>query len=106
MQKVGILAHSSLRENLITMLHDEGVLEVRPAGEKLDIDHIEVEYREAEVVFAISTLKDFADKQTLAVCNKKVSVDDVIHAAKHTDVLQIIETLHTPVTSPRARIRR
>ncbi|MBT4119738.1 MAG: hypothetical protein HOG89_01250 [Candidatus Peribacter sp.] len=95
MQKVGIIAHSSLREDLISMLHDEGVIDVRAAAEKQVLDHTEVEYKEAEVAFAVTTLKDFADKQTLAVCNKKVSVEDTIHAAKHTDVQGIVSQLHT-----------
>jgi len=94
MQKVGIIAHSSLREDLIAMLHDEGVLDVRAAGEKVHIDHTEIEYKEAEVAFATSTLKGFADKQTLAVCDKKVSIEDTVHAAKHTDVQGIIGQLH------------
>jgi len=94
MQKVGIIAHSSLREDLIAMLHDEGVLDVRAAGEKVQIDHIKVEYKAAEVSFAVTTLKDFADKQTLAVCDKKVSIEDTVHAAKHTDVHGIIGQLH------------
>lgn len=94
MQKVGIITHSSLREDLIAMLHDEGVLDVRAAGEKVHIDHTEIEYKEAEVAFATSTLKGFADKQTLAVCDKKVSIEDTVHAAKHTDVQGIIGQLH------------
>ncbi len=95
MQKVGIIAHSSLREELIAMLHDEGVLDVRSSTEKLNIDHTEVEYKEAEVAFAVTTLKDFADKQTLAVCDKKVSIEDTVHAAKHTDVQGIVTQLHS-----------
>ncbi|MDP6561351.1 MAG: V-type ATPase 116kDa subunit family protein [Candidatus Peribacteraceae bacterium] len=94
MQKVGIIAHSSLREDLITMLHDEGVIDVRAAAQKLQVDHTEVEYKEAEVAFAATVLKDFADKQTLAVCDKKVAVEETVHAAKHTDVKGIVTALH------------
>lgn len=95
MQKVGIIAHSSLREDLISMLHDEGVIDVRAAAQKVSVDHTEVEYKEAEVAFAAATLKDFADKQTQAVCNKKVSVEEAVYAAKHTDVQNIVSQLHT-----------
>lgn len=94
MQKVGIIAHSSLREELITMLQDEGVLEVRSSGDVVQADHTEVEYRVAEVEFAIGVLKDFADKQTLANCGKKSTVEDVMQTAKHTDVQGIIIALH------------
>lgn len=94
MQKVAIIAHKSLREELISMLHDEGVLEVRPAGDGEPVDHTEVQYRKAEVEFAINTLKDFADKQTLAICQRPVSVEDVMQAAKHTDVSGIKDALH------------
>ena len=94
MQKVGIIAHSALREDLIAMLHDEGVLDVRAAAEKLEVDHTEVEYKVAEVAFAAHTLKDFADKQTLAVCDKKATIEEVMHAVKHTDVQGIVKQLH------------
>lgn len=95
MQKVAIVAHATLREDLISMLHDEGVLEVRPAGDNEPIDHTEVEYRQAEVDFAISTLHNFADKQTLAICQRPSSVEEVLHAAHNTDVLGIVNALHT-----------
>jgi len=95
MQKVGIIAHSSLREELISMLHDEGVIDVRATAEKISIDHTEVEYKEAEVAFAATTLKDFADKQTRAVCDKKTTIEEVTHATKHTDVQGIVTQLHT-----------
>lgn len=94
MQKVGIIAHNSLREDLISMLHDEGVLEIRAAGEGVKIDHSEVIYKEAELLFAINTLKDFADKQTLSACGKKTSLENIVQAAKHTDVNQIVSELH------------
>ena len=95
MQKIGIIAHHSLREELISMLHDEGVLEVRAAGETFDVDHTEVEYKEAEVQFAATTLKDFADKQTIAVSGKASSIEDTVHTAQNTDVQIIVEQLHT-----------
>ncbi len=94
MQKVGIIAHSSLREELIAMLHDEDVLDIRAASDAVSVDHTEVEYKEAEVAFAATVLKDFADKQTRAVCDKKSSIEDVMHAAKHTDVQAIVTELH------------
>jgi len=94
MQKVGIIAHNSLREELISMLHDEGVIEVRAAGEFIEVDHSEVMYKEAELLFAINTLKDCADKQTLSACGKKTSLENIVQAAKHTDVNHIVAELH------------
>lgn len=93
MQKVAIIAHSALREEVISLLHTEGILEVRPAGEQ-QIDHTEVEYRKAEVEFAIDVLSSFADKQTLAICQRPAAFEDILHASKHTDVLGIVKTLH------------
>lgn len=95
MQKVAIIAHANLREELISMLHDEGVLEVRTASEGEEIDHTDVEYRKAEVDFAIDVLSSVADKQTLAICQRPQAVDEVMSAASHTDVLGIVDTLHT-----------
>ena len=95
MQKVGIIAHVSIREELIAMLHDVGVLEVRPAGDGIEIDHSEVMYKEAEVQFAITTLQGFADKQTLSACNKKAPIEAIVQTAKHTDVNSIVTELHT-----------
>ena len=94
MQKVAILAMNENREDLISLLHEEGVVEVRKAHESEAIDHTEVEYREAEVQFAIDTLKKFADKATLAVCARPVEPKDVLHAAHTVDVASIVETLH------------
>ncbi|MCA9370343.1 MAG: hypothetical protein KC680_00075 [Candidatus Peregrinibacteria bacterium] len=94
MQKVAVIAHSSLREDLISMLQSEGVLDVRPAGETQQIDHTEVQYRKAEVEFAITVLTGVADKPTLAICQRPCGVEDIIHAAHHTDVVHIVETLH------------
>lgn len=94
MQKIGIIAHASLREELISLLHDEGVMEVRPAGEGIQVDHTDVEFKEAELQFAISVLQNFADKQTLQNCNKKSTTEEVVHAAKHTDVQGIVHALH------------
>ena len=94
MQKVGIIAHNSLREDLISMLHDEGVLEVRAAGNGTPIDHTTVEYKEAEVQFAIDTLQTLADKQTLAACTKKASIEHIMHTVNSTDVNAIIGELH------------
>jgi V/A-type H+-transporting ATPase subunit I len=95
MQKVGIIAHNSLREELISMLHDVGVLEVRAAGDGIEIDHSEVMYKEAEVQFAITTLQKFADKQTLSACSKKSPLEAVVQTAKNTDVNTIVTELHT-----------
>ncbi len=95
MQKVGIIAHHALREELIAMLHDEGVIEVQPAAEKLEIDHTEVEYKEAEVAFAVNVLRNFATKQTLSVADKKVTIEETVQAAKTTDVASIVSALHS-----------
>lgn len=95
MQKVAIIAHHALREEMIEMLHDEGVIEVRPAGNSLPVDHTEVAFREAEVDFAITALKEFATKDTIEASNKPSSVTDIMHSAKHTDVLGIVKSLHT-----------
>lgn len=94
MQKVAVLAHKSLKEDLLEALHHEGVLEVSETDNAAPIDHTEVQYREAELQFAIQTLKEFASKATLVASQKKTSEEAIIHAANHTDVRGIIDTLH------------
>ena len=93
MQKVAILAHSSLREELLDFLHNEGVIQISEAAQPVKVDHTEVAYREGDVHFAISVLKDVAPKETIAATNKKVDVQTIIATTKRTDVLGIVEDL-------------
>ena len=93
MQKVAIIAHSSLREELLDFLHNEGVIQISEAAQPVKVDHTEVAYREGDVHFAISVLKDVAPKETIAATNKKVDVQTIISTTKRTDVLGIVEEL-------------
>ena len=95
MQKVAIIAHKAIREELIEALHTEGVVEIAESETTGEIDHTEVEFREAELQFAITTLMGFASKQTKAVAGKIPTAKEVLHAATHTDVRGIIDELHT-----------
>jgi V/A-type H+-transporting ATPase subunit I len=93
MQKVAILAHSSLREDLLEFLHQEGVVQVSEATGSPKIDHTEVAYRAGEVQFAISVLKDVASKEAIAAAQKKADAKTIISTTKKTDVLGIVEQL-------------
>lgn len=94
MQKVAVLAHSSLRENLIDFLQTEGVLHITESGEGLKLDHTEVEYKKAELEFAISVLKERATKPIIAALQKKMSKETIIDIALHTDIQGTVEELH------------
>ncbi len=94
MQKVAILAHKSSKEDLLEALHKEGLVEISERKESINIDHTEVQYRAAELHFAIDVLKGVASKETLAACSKGIDEEAIFHAAKHTDILGIIESLH------------
>ena len=95
MQKVAVLADKSFKEDLIEALHHEGVLEVREAeNNTTPIDHTQVEFRVAELQFAIQTLQAVASKETLAASQKSTTEESILQAAKHTDVRGIIDTLH------------
>jgi len=94
MQKVAILAHKSLREDLLEVLHKEGVLEIREAKDPVNIDHTEVNFRAAELTFAIDTLKEFAPKEAIEAARKPASEKDIVKAAQNTDVRGIVEELH------------
>ena len=93
MQKVAIIAHSSIKENLLETLHEAGILEIREARDTVRIDHTEVNFRSADLKFAIDTLKDVAPKETITIAGKKSKFEDIVKAAKHTDVLGTVEKL-------------
>jgi len=94
MQKVAIISHQTAKEQLIETLHKEGVMEIAEAKDPVKVDHTEINFRTAELKFAISTLKESASKETLAVIRKHSNERDIIHAAKHTDVRGIVDRLH------------
>ena len=95
MQKVALLAHKSVQEDLLEFLYDAGVLEVTPNEETEDIEHPKVSYEKAEVLFAIDFLRPAADKAALQVLKKPGSDDVIRHAALHTDFRAIIDDCKT-----------
>jgi vacuolar-type H+-ATPase subunit I/STV1 len=98
MQKVAVLAHKNRSEELIEFLQKEGVMEVTEARETTsNVDHSEVNFRVAEIDFAISTLKEVASKQQLAAMKKAESSatqQQILHASASVDVRGIIDALH------------
>ncbi len=94
MQKVAILAHRSQREKLIEYLHEEGVMEICERKQAPDIDHTEVNFRIAELQFAIRTLSAVASKDILALAHRPAQQSDITRAALHTDVRGIVDQLH------------
>lgn len=94
MQKVAILAHRSLREQLLDTLQQKGVIEVTEAKTSLVVDHIDVNFKIAELQFAIATLKDVADKDTLDAALRTSHPDAIIKASQSTDVRGIVDRLH------------
>jgi V/A-type H+-transporting ATPase subunit I len=94
MQKVAVLAHRSHKEEVLDALQEMGVLEISEAKAPANLDHTEVNFRVAELQFAIDVLKENAAKETLAVADKPGTTDEVIHAATHTDVRGIVDRLH------------
>lgn len=97
MQKVAVIAHKDQQEDMLQFLHKEGVMEISDARESAPVDHSEVNFRAAELEFAIATLKEFAPKKTLAAMKKaetRATEEQVQYAATHTDVLGIVEELH------------
>jgi len=99
MQKVAILAHLPLKEKILDLLQSEGVLEVAQAEQLPPIDHTGVKFREAELQFAIQTLKKVAQKETLLSMRKPTTIDEICSAALHTDVLGIVHDLRELQTS-------
>ena len=95
MQKVAVLAHHASREALLEQLQRMGVIEVTESKEPSAIDHTEVNFRAAELQFAIDTLKDVAGKDIIAQSAKPSMPADVLSAAQKTDVRGIVDRLHS-----------
>lgn len=94
MQKVAVLAHHSLREEVIQHLHDKGVMQISQSAKGVEIDHTEVNFRIAELQFAIQTLREHATKQVIAAAQKRSTSEEIVLAARHTNVRGIVDRLH------------
>ncbi len=94
MQKIAVIAHRSKEEALLDLLQKEGVLEISNTQESVEIDHTEVRFRYAELDFAIQTLMPFADKKTQAALRVKATEEQIVHAALHVDIAQIVADVH------------
>jgi V/A-type H+/Na+-transporting ATPase subunit I len=104
MQKVALLSHTSHREALLDFLQDEGVMEVTPNADTVDIDHPQIQYQEAEIRFAIDFLLPHASREIRKELKMKVSVDEVRKSAIQTDFHSIIEECKT-LEDQRAGVR-
>lgn len=94
MQKVAVVAHRPLREQVLDVLQSAGLLQVREATEAPAIDHSEANFRIAELRFAIETLENVAPKNVLALAQKQSSEQQILEARVRTDVRGAIDTLH------------
>ncbi|MBT4585851.1 hypothetical protein HOC67_03085 [Candidatus Peregrinibacteria bacterium] len=94
MQKVALIAHKSLREELLDALHKEGAIEISERKGVINVDHTEVAFKSAELQFAIQTLKSVASKETKAAMGKRTTEQDTLQAASHTDVRGTVDALH------------
>jgi len=74
-------------------LHDAGIVEVREAKDAVHVDHTEVNFRSADLKFAIDTLMDVAPKETKALAARKSTMAEIVKTAKHTDVRGVVDKL-------------
>lgn len=95
MQKIAVVVHKSRENELLEFLHKEGVMEVSHIPEAVSsIDHTEVNFRIAELDFALEILMEFADKKTLEALKKPSTEDQIIKSALHTDIRGLIDQVH------------
>jgi len=94
MQKVAVLAFRPLREQVLDALQAEGMLHISEEEPSASVDHSEVNYRIAELHFAIDTLKQVSSKKTLASALGKHGVDEILAARSKVDVRGIVDELH------------
>lgn len=96
MQKIAVVVHKSRENEFLEFLHKEGVMEVSYIPESVSsVDHTEVNFRVAELDFALETLMEFADKKTLDALKKSSTEDQIIKSALHTDIRSLIDQVHT-----------
>ena len=94
MQKVAVLAYRPLREEVLDVLQDAGVLHISEAEPEMRVDHSEVNYRIAELHFAINILKSIAPKKVLAAALAPHSIEAILASLPRTDVRGIVDELH------------
>lgn len=94
MQKVAVVAHRPLREQVLDALQDAGLLHVREATDAPQIDHSESDFRLAELQFAINTLKDVASKDALAKAQRPATDQEISAAYAQTNVREVVDALH------------
>lgn len=95
MQKVAIMSLKSLKEEVLHLLHDEGVVEVSDVREGGgSTDHADVRFRKAELEFAVAALQPLASKSIRAAMHKKPTKEEIVIAALHTDIRGIIDHVH------------
>ena len=91
MQKVALLAHRSVQEDLLEFLQDEGVLEITPVEQSSGVlPHTEVRYEKAEVQFAITSLSPFANNEQVQK-NIPRTIPAIRAAALHTEFRGVID---------------
>lgn len=95
MQKVAVLSERRMREDVLDVLQKKGVLQVADAPEAPKVDHTEVNFKLAELQFAIDTLKDKAAKQTLQALQRPATQEQVLSAVQETDVRGMVDRLHS-----------
>lgn len=96
MQKVALITHQSLRDTVLDVLQDEGILEICEVPlSTLSPDRSAVRFREANLQYAIDTLLPVASREALAATQRKATAKQILHAATHTDVNGIVEELRT-----------
>jgi V/A-type H+/Na+-transporting ATPase subunit I len=94
MQKVAVVAHRSEKENLIDLLHKEGVMEISDLGEAANADHPEVPYRAAELDHVIAKLTEHAPKETIAAISQPSDEKQIVESALKKDIRAIIDAVH------------
>ncbi|MBT3834970.1 hypothetical protein HOF56_01860 [Candidatus Peribacteria bacterium] len=91
MQKVALISHKSISEDLLEFLQDEGVMEISPNEETVDIESPKFAYEEAEVKFAVDNLLPFASKEEIKAVKNPGTTEEITKGALHTDFREIID---------------
>ncbi len=90
MQKVAVLGYAPLKEQILSLLQDEGVMEIIQTEKARENDDTEFAFQKGEIAFVVDFLLPYASKQTLQALSGTYDRKQIERTALETDFGSII----------------
>ncbi len=94
MKKVAVLAHKKHEQEIIELLHREGVMEIAHLPNPEEINASSLNYHRAEIEHVMSILKSFASEKIQAELAQPLSAIDIQEAGENPRVRTLIDDIH------------